>query len=830
METTEPRSIVEYLIGWICTLPAEWKRALANLDDTHPSIEKPPDDPNNYTMGSIHDHNIVIAYPPNDEIGNNSAAAIVAARMKSTFPQMRFVLLVGIGSGVPPKVSLLDVVVSIPVKQDPGLVQWAMGKAKKNGSFEHIGSSKQPPASLLTALTKLQKGHELPRAKKPKYYETLLKKRPKVASKLLLWNSLKTKLGKADHSEVNKSTTGDNRDGEEEKTRRSRGEDMNVKMKPANGCLHFGMIASGNQVIEDAELRDKLNKDLGGNVLCVEVGAARLAEIVPCLVIRGIYNSAGSQKNAHCQEDAATMAADFAKNLLEYVKPEDVKREPLAKDMADKVFDSSAGNDSPPDVAVDAGRKLQRLGLTLALAQMLRDKQQNDKTQQSLSQTDIQLGKIKKRQEKLEFEIWKSHLAKEKDKITGYNWQKPQAKVTRKQERLSKQCISTQTRLLKLRQLDGLDHDYEPEEIDTSRLFRWAVEDGDAEVVELFLDRGTDATAVHKDGWMPLQAAASKGHVDVVQLLLERGGVDADSKNDDGRTALQLATERGHGDVMRPLLWKSANNVAALTQVRWQHQGCGTVEFVVFSHDSRLLASATAGNVELWNTATGHCQETLKDPCLKTRNGSERRVKSMAFSHNSKLLASGTNDGAINIWNTTTGQCLQTLQGPTYYVNSVAFSHDSSLLASAVGNIIEIYNLATGSCQKTLEDHRYGIHAVAFSNDPKLLASASDDCTVKLWNTTTGDCQQTLQGHEDWVRSLDFSHDSKLLASGSSSQIKLWNTTTGRCQETLKGYSQCVLPWAFPHGTKLAAVKKSGETIEVWVVPMDILRVNIEEA
>ncbi|PNP51283.1 hypothetical protein THARTR1_08075 [Trichoderma harzianum] len=752
-----------------------------------------------------------------------------------------------------------------------------MGKAKKNGSFEHIGSSKQPPASLLTALTKLQKGHELPRAKKPKYYETLLKKRPKVASKSLLWNSLKTKLGKADHSEVNKSTTGDNRDGEEEKTRRSRGKDMNVKMKPTNGCLHFGMIASGNQVIEDAEPRDKLNKDVGGNVLCVEVGAAGLAEIVPCLVIRGIYNSANSQKNADCQEDAATMAADFAKNLLEYVKPEDVKREPLAKDMADKVFDSSAGNDSPPDVAVDAGRKLQRLGLTLALAQMLRDKQQNDKTQQSLSRTDIQLRKIKKRQEKLEFElkkfdIWKSHLAKEKDKITGYNWQKPQAKVTRKQERLSKQCISTQTRLLKLRQLDGLDHDYEPEEIDTSRLFRWAVEDGDAEVVELFLDRGTDATAVHKDGWIPLQAAASKGHADVVQLLLERGGVDADSKNDDGRTALQLATERGHGDVMRPLLWKSANDIAAPTQVRWLIQGYGTVEFVVFSHDSRLLASATeGGNIKLWNMATGHIQETLKDPCQEPLNGKDHWVTSMAFSHNSKLLASGSNDGAIKIWNTTTGQCQQILQEHKSEVKSVAFSHDSSLLASTLENMIEIWNLATGLHQKTLEGHEDSINALAFSSDPKLLASASGDCTVKLWNTTTGECQQTLkghgkgvtsvafshdskllasgsyrtvliwdtttgecqqtfQGHEDWVRSLDFSHDSKLLASGCDYLIlKLWNTTTGRCQETLEGYSQCVLSWTFPHGTKLAAAMKDSEFAKVWVVPIDILRVNMEE-
>ncbi|PKK45226.1 hypothetical protein CI102_8688 [Trichoderma harzianum] len=321
MAITKPRSNNKYMIGWICTLPTEWMEAMARLDDTHPSIEKPLNDTNNYIMGSIYRHNIVIAYPPNEEIGNNSAAAMVAARMKSTFPQMRFVLLVGIGSGVSSKVSLGDVVVSTSVEEEPGLVQWSMEKVEGNDRFERIGSLKQPPASLLTALTKLQKAEELSRAKKPENFEPLLKKRPRLISKTLLWNSLKSTLGKADHSDVNTSTTGDEGDGGEEENRRY--------------PVHFGMIASGNQVIEDTTLRTKLNEDIGGKVLCVEVGAAGLAKIFPCLVIRGICDYVDSH-NADRQRDAVANAADFAKNLLEYVKSKDVKREPLAKDMADK--------------------------------------------------------------------------------------------------------------------------------------------------------------------------------------------------------------------------------------------------------------------------------------------------------------------------------------------------------------------------------------------------------------------------------------------------------------------------------------------------------------
>ncbi|KAL6821760.1 WD40-repeat-containing domain protein [Trichoderma sp. SZMC 28015] len=845
MATTKPRSNDDYMIGWICTLPREWMEALPRLDETHPSIEKPSNDTNNYIMGSIYRHNIVIAYPPNKEIGNDSAAAMVAARMKSTFPQMRFVLLVGIGSGIPSKASVGDVVVSTSVEGEPGLVQWGMEKVEGNDSFKRIGSLKPPPASLLTALTKLQKGYELSRAKKSKHFEALLKKRLRLTSKSSLWNSLKVKLGKADHGNVNNSTTGDEDDGGEEENRRN--------------LVHFGMIASGDQVIKDANLRIKLNEDLGGKVLCVEVGAAGLAKLFPCLVIRGICDYV-DLINADRQRDAVANAADFAKNLLEYVKPKDVKREPLAKDMADKVFDSSTGNDSSLDVAVDADRKLQRLALTLALAQMLRNKQQNDKTQQLLSQKIIQLRAIRKRQEKLDFELRQSEI-----------WKSFLAKVTRKQRRLSKRCISTQTRLLKLRQLDGLDHDCKPEDIDTSRLFRWAVEDGDAEIVELLLNGGTDATVAHQGGWMPLHAAASKGYVDVIRLLLGRGRVDADSKNGDGRTALQLAIERGHGDVVRPLLRKCANKDAAITPVQWLLEGYGHVKFVAFSHDSRLLAAATEdGHIRLWNMATGHCQEKLEGPSLGTSYSDRRSFTSMDFSHNSKLLASGSNDGAIKIWNTTTGKCTQTLPGHKR-VNLVAFSHDSNLLASAVGAMIEIWDLATGSCQKTLEGHEDRINAVTFSNDSKLLASGSNDFTVKLWNTTTGECQQTLEGHksgvcsvafshdskilasgsydavkiwdtttgkcqqtiqdhENWVCSLAISRDSKLLASGSEYKIKLYNMTTGQCQETFRGYSQCALPWAFPNGTKLAAARiQRDDTIKVWVVPIDILRVNMDE-
>ena len=106
-----------------------------------------------------------------------------------------------------------------------------------------------------------------------------------------------------------------------------------AQRKPGDMRVHYGLIASGNQVIKDAKFRDSLNESLGGNVLCVEMEAAGLMNDFPCIVIRGICDYADSQKNKDWQEHAAAIAAACAKELLEYVQPSDIDGECLVKDI-----------------------------------------------------------------------------------------------------------------------------------------------------------------------------------------------------------------------------------------------------------------------------------------------------------------------------------------------------------------------------------------------------------------------------------------------------------------------------------------------------------------
>ncbi|EWY79879.1 hypothetical protein FOYG_16944 [Fusarium oxysporum NRRL 32931] len=287
--TTETRNHNEYTVGWVCALPKEQTAATAMLDQRHADLPKPSNDPNTYTLGSFGSHNVVIACLPKGQIGNNPAAT-VAVFMVSTFPSIKFGLMVGVGGGIPPKVRLGDVVVSTPVGQFSGVVQWDFGKAEEGGSFKRTGSLNNPPISLLTALTKLETEHEMKGSRIQEYLDELKQKWPKLEPKYL----------------------------------RRKLRDMRV---------HYGLIASGNQVIKDATIRDRLTKDLGGHVLCVEMEAAGLAYNFPCIVIRRICDYADSHKNKDWQEHAAAVAAAFAKEFLQCIQPGDVDRERPVRDV-----------------------------------------------------------------------------------------------------------------------------------------------------------------------------------------------------------------------------------------------------------------------------------------------------------------------------------------------------------------------------------------------------------------------------------------------------------------------------------------------------------------
>ncbi|GAW26224.1 putative NWD1 protein [Rosellinia necatrix] len=237
----------------------------------------------------------------------------------------------------------------------------------------------------------------------------------------------------------------------------------------------------------------------------------------------------------------------------------------------------------------------------------------------------------------------------------------------------------------------------------------------------------------------------------------------------------------------------------------------GHVYSVAFSPNSKLLASGSGDNtIKIWDITTGSLQQTFEDY--------HGHVYSVEFSPDSKLLASGSGNNTIKIWDITTGSLQQTLEDYYGPVDSVAFSPDSKLLASGSGdNTIKIWDITTGSFQQALEDHHSPVHSIAFSYDSKLLTSGSGDNTIKIWDITTGSLQQTLEDHHGSSRSVAFSSDSKLWASVSRDNIiKIWDITTGSLQQTFKNYYGHVYSVIFSPDSKLLASVSSDNTIKIW--------------
>jgi nucleoside phosphorylase len=326
----------DYTVGWVCALAKEQTAALAMLDEKHADLPKPQYDDNMYTLGRIGNHNVAIACLPMGMVGNNKAAT-VACHMVSTFPEIKFGLMVGIGGGVPPKVRLGDVVVSKPVSEFGGVVQWDFGKAEQDGSVRRTGALNNPLAALLGALTRLESKHTMEGSDIPRYLEDLGTKWPRLVLKYLRTESLEDVLFRFNYNHVDKKYVDDAEDWEDEE---GQGEacahcdrSKVVKRKPATRdmSIHYGLIASGNQVIKDAVHRNEINKMLGGNVLCFEMEAAGLMNDFPCVVIRGICDYVDSHKNKDWQEHAAAVAAAFAKEFLLVVPAQEADQMPTIK-------------------------------------------------------------------------------------------------------------------------------------------------------------------------------------------------------------------------------------------------------------------------------------------------------------------------------------------------------------------------------------------------------------------------------------------------------------------------------------------------------------------
>lgn len=310
----------DYRIGWICPLPIEKAAAEAMLDEVHETLPNPALDKNVYTVGRIGKHDVAIAGLPMTGI---ISTANVANHMQYTFRALRIVLVVGIGGGAPSEerdIRLGDIVVSRPDGIYGGVVQVDFGKTVPTSvheyAFTFTGTLNRPPDLLLNAVGALQTKHlgvtgtEVPMF--TQYISQAIKSRPRMKARYP--GAARDQLFRFSYDHETGNQSCHSCDARQLVEREARDND-----EPE---IHFGLIASANNVRKDGSTREKLRRRL--NILCFEMEAAAVMDTFPCLVIRGISDYSDSHKNKQWQPYAAVVAAAYAKELLSIVPETDV--------------------------------------------------------------------------------------------------------------------------------------------------------------------------------------------------------------------------------------------------------------------------------------------------------------------------------------------------------------------------------------------------------------------------------------------------------------------------------------------------------------------------
>ncbi len=208
-----------------------------------------------------------------------------------------------------------------------------------------------------------------------------------------------------------------------------------------------------------------------------------------------------------------------------------------------------------------------------------------------------------------------------------------------------------------------------------------------------------------------------------------------------------------------------------------------SIDGIFLSHDSRMYAIPRNRKIEIWNLMTNQLVNILE--------GSDRRIISVAFSPDGKMIASTDFSGVIRLWDIESGISSE-IQTPHNIVSRVMFSPDGKTLVSSRDQDVRLWDVSTKQFKASLEDTD-GVRHIIFNKNGDVLFALSKT-EARFWDTNTGKIRLRLGLESSYRPPFALSPDGNTFAfsSGRDYTVQLWDTKTGQLKKSLSGDTKYV--------------------------------------
>jgi len=210
--------------------------------------------------------------------------------------------------------------------------------------------------------------------------------------------------------------------------------------------------------------------------------------------------------------------------------------------------------------------------------------------------------------------------------------------------------------------------------------------------------------------------------------------------------------------------------------------------------------------------------------------GHDRHVDCVAWSADGKLLASGSHDNTVRIWQADGLECSRVLRGHKLGVSGLAWSpRDHIVASSSYDKTARLWNADTGDCIAVFAGHGDQIRAIAFSGNGRLLATAASDSSVILWDVPNRTRFRKYSIRKDWINALAFQTATGLLAIGlGGGSIALRSTVGHQEREEVKAHRSYVNALAWMPGQGLLCSGSGDGLIRLWNIANDEVKMERE--